>query len=45
MSQEFSFNLQNVVESDMACVDGVCFVPAATTGAAEEDSPAAPPRD
>lgn len=45
MSREFSFNLQNVVESDMACADGVCFMPAATTEVAEEDNPAAPPRD
>lgn len=24
---EFKFDLQQVSESDMACVDGVCFVP------------------
>lgn len=28
MSQEFSFDLQQVVESDLICTDGVCFVPA-----------------
>lgn len=26
---EFKFDLQQVSESEMACVDGVCFVPPA----------------
>lgn len=28
---EFKFDLQQVSESDMACVDGVCFVPPTKT--------------
>lgn len=27
MAAEFKFDLQQVSESDQACVDGVCFVP------------------
>ncbi len=27
VSQDFSFDLQQVVDSDMVCADGVCFIP------------------
>lgn len=45
MSQEISFNLQHVVESDMVCADGVCFVPASAEAIVREDTPAEPQRD
>lgn len=48
---EFKFDLQQVSESDMACVEGVCFVPPASTrdevtvSAVQAESHEAPPRD
>lgn len=45
MDQEFSFDLQQIVESDMICADGVCFVPPTSQSAAQEDSHEAPQRD
>lgn len=50
-TMEFKFDLQQVSESDMACVDGVCFVPPASTrdevtdSAVQEESHEVPPRD
>lgn len=45
MSQEFSFDLQQVVESDLVCTDGVCFVPASGASTVQEDTLAEPSRD
>ncbi|MCS3494021.1 hypothetical protein M2368_003049 [Arthrobacter sp. JUb119] len=45
VSQEFSFDLQQVVDSDMVCADGVCFVPPTDQRADRADSHATPQHD
>lgn len=45
MSQEFSFDLQQVVESDFLCADGVCFVPTTGASTGQADTHAGPSRD
>lgn len=45
MEQNFAFNLQSIVESDMACVDGVCYVPTDQLEAVQEDNREESPRD
>lgn len=52
MSTEFTFDLQQVIESEMVCADGVCYVPpaedaaeVATDPTAPKDSLEVPPRD
>lgn len=45
MDQGFSFALQQVVESDMVCADGVCFIPPSNESTAQANTLAGPLRD
>jgi len=45
MSQEFAIELQQIVESDFVCTDGVCFVPPSGVSIAQADTRAEQSRD